>query len=104
MQKKINDLTEKKVNQDNRIEILENTCDEFKEVIGNIQTRDFSKRLLKSFNRYLISDDFKKINENKDKSLRGRIITERIEKKFCRFKKSEKMKMLINLKKIVRTL
>ena len=104
MQKQINDLTENNekmneiiVNQDNRIEILENTCDEFKEVLGNIQTRDFSKRLLKSFNRYLISDDFKRINENKDKSLRGKIITERIEKKFCRFKKSEKMKMLINL-------
>ena len=97
MQKQINDLTKDKESMENRIQKLENAYTDLKEVLGNIQTRDFSKRVLKSFNRYLISDDFKKINENEDKSQRGIIISKRIEKKFCRFKKTEQMKMVTNL-------
>ncbi len=97
MQKQINDITTDKESMENRIQKLENAYTDLKEVLGNIQTRDFSKRVLKSFNRYLISDDFKKINENEDKSQRGIIISKRIEKKFCRFKKTEQMKMVTNL-------
>ena len=97
MQKQINDLTTDKESMENRIQKLENAYTDLKEVLGNIQTRDFSKRVLKSFNRYLISDDFKKINENEDKSQKFIIISKRIEKKFCRFKKTEQMKMVTNL-------
>ena len=97
MQKQINDLSTDKESMENHIQKLENTYTELKKVLGNIQTRDFSKKVLKSFNRYLISDDFEKINKDVDKSQRGIIISERIEKKFYEFKKTEQMKMVTNL-------
>ena len=100
IQKQINDLSTDKESMENHIQKLENTYTELKKVLGNIQTRDFSKKVLKSFNRYLISDDFEKINKDVDKSQRGIIISERIEKKFCEFKKTEQMKMVTNLIKI----
>ena len=97
IQKQINDLSTDKESMENHIQKLENIYTELKKVLGNIQTRDFSKKVLKSFNRYLISDDLEKINKDVDKSQRGIIISERIEKKFYEFKKTEQMKMIANL-------
>ena len=67
-------------NLEERIESLENDCDDLKYIISKIQFRDLSKNFLRCFNPYLIDDDFAEIKENKQ--LRGEIISNRINKLF----------------------
>ena len=93
--KKIANQDKKIANQEDRIEVLEDAYDEFKEVLGKIQTRDFAKRFLRSLNPYLTGEDFRMIR--KDKQKRGDIISDRIKNKFKSFQGTEKMEIIVHL-------
>ena len=46
-----------------KFESLENDCDDMRYIISKIQFRDYSKNFLRSFNSYLLDDDFVKIKK-----------------------------------------
>lgn len=94
-EKKITNQEKKISNQEDRIEVLEDAYEEFKEVLGKIQTRDFANRFLRSLKPYLIGKDFDMIRKNKQK--RADIISDRIKNKFGSFQKTTKMKIIVNL-------
>ena len=95
MHKEINDLSIDNEILNERIDKLEDKYYEFKKIIGSIQTRDLGKRFLKSFYHYLYQEDFQKMSS--DKSLKGKIISDRIMNKFHKFKKTRKMKIVVNI-------
>ena len=79
-----------------KFESLENDCDDMRYIISKIQFRDYSKNFLRSFNSYLLDDDFAKIKKNKE--LRGEIIANRINQLFPNADK-KKMKIIQDLVK-----
>ena len=88
MQKEIKNLSGAKEILNEKIEKLGDEHYEFKQIIGSIQTRDLGKRFLKSFYQYLYPEDFQEMRS--DKSLKGKIISDRIMNTFYKFKKLKK--------------
>ena len=95
MQKEIKNLSGDNEILNEKIEKLGDEHYEFKKIIGSIQTRDLGKRFLKSFYQYLYPEDFQKMRS--DKSLKGKIISDRIMNIFYKFKNTKKMKMVVSL-------
>ena len=83
-------------NLEERVGILEEDCEDMKDIISKIQFRDLSKNFLKCFNDYLTDEELKLIKKSKD--LRGQIISNRIEKLYPNADKS-KMEVIKNLVK-----
>ena len=79
-----------------RVEFLENECQDMKGMLGNLQCRDLSKNFLRCFGTFLTEEDWKSIN--KDKNKKGKIIAERIKQLYPNAKK-EKMEIVLELVK-----
>ena len=101
----INEINSLKENNDNlnkeidnmkiKIEKLEYQNEEVKDILGSIQIRDLGKNFLRTFNKYLTSEDFRLIND--DYFQKGQIIANRVKKTFHKFSTSKKMDVIINL-------
>ena len=65
---------------EDRVEYLEDECQDMKGVSGKIQNRDLSKNFLRCFKTYLTQEDLNGIRKNK--KLRGEIILKRIKELF----------------------
>ena len=78
-----------------KIEKLEYQNEEVKDILGSIQIRDLGKNFLRTFNKYLTSEDFRLIND--DYFQKGQIIANRVKKTFHKFSTSKKMDVIINL-------
>ena len=81
-------------NLEERVDYLTKENNNIKEILGNIQCRDLSKKLLRAFTINLTDNDWKLIRKNKEK--KGKIISDRIKKLYP---KADEKKM--NLVKIL---
>lgn len=91
--KKAMDKDKKILNE--KIDDLYSKNDEMKQILGNIQTRDFAKNFLRCFKRYLTDEDKKEIEDNLFS--KGKIISKRIQEKFSAYKENREMDVLLNL-------
>ena len=63
-------------NLEESVEYLTKENNNIKEILGNIQCRDLSKKFLRAFTINLTDNDWKLIRKNREK--KGKIISERI--------------------------
>ena len=101
MNNNIEDLTEDNNSKEEKIQIfgerinsLNIELKEIKEILGNIQCRDLSKAFLRSFGVYLTRRDWENIKN--DRTLKGKIISKRIEELYPKANK-KKMNLIKNL-------
>lgn len=87
-------LNQRVKNLEESVEYLTKENNNIKEILGNIQCRDLSKKLLRAFTINLTDNDWKLIRKNKEK--KGKIISDRIKKLYP---KADEKKM--NLVKIL---
>jgi hypothetical protein len=87
-------LNQRMKNLEERVDYLTKENNNIKEILGNIQCRDLSKKFLRAFTINLTDNDWKLIRKNKEK--KGKIISDRIKKLYP---KADEKKM--NLVKIL---
>ena len=87
-------LNQRVKNLEESVEYLTKENNNIKEILGNIQCRDLSKKFLRAFTINLTDNDWKQIRKNREK--KGKIISERIK---IMYPNADKKKM--NLIKIL---
>ena len=73
-------LNQRVKNLEESVEYLTKENNNIKEILGNIQCRDLSKKFLRAFTINLTDNDWKQIRKNREK--KGKIISERIKKMY----------------------
>ena len=86
---KIEDLEEEIEYINKEFHNLYNTKEEIKQILAKFKTRDMTRNFLRSFQRYLRSDDFYRIRI--DYGSKGKMISERISNKFSKVKRKNKI-------------
>ena len=95
LDKSLQENVEKLDELNEEIDYLKYENEEIKDVLSDIQCRDQAKNFIRAFKHYLTDKDYKDIR--KDKTKKGKVISERLEDVFRKCKNKDNLALVQNL-------